>query len=160
MGRTAEVPEHEDSPAKHNDTNSKEQGPGHTGRIAVPKGAAVRGSMIRYLYPRSTLWLIYTTRIAQYPQQLAAHSRHPLPAQHRRARSALYFYTYAPLPASNATLKLGSWLPLPKSFRKPDLPLSKRACRLVCALSNPGRVVALAHPVHLAYGLKTRYFLK
>ena len=36
----------------------------------------------------------------------------------------------------------------------------KRVCRLVGALSNPGRVVVLVHPVHLAYGLKTRYFLK
>ena len=44
----------------------------------------------------------------QKPAALAAHSRHPLPAQHRCERPALYFYTYSPLPASAAALALGS----------------------------------------------------
>ena len=100
------------------------------------------------------------TYISPIPTALAARSRHPLPAQHRRARSALYFYTGLRLRASIATLTLGSWLPLSKSLCKPGLPLSKRVSRLVGMLSNPGGVVVLVHPVHLAYGLKTRYFLK
>ena len=44
----------------------------------------------------------------QKPTALAAHPRHPLPAQHRCERPALYFYTYSPLPASAAALALGS----------------------------------------------------
>ena len=47
--RMIELLEHEDSPRKHNNTISNEQGPGHTCRIAVPKGAAVRGSMSHLL---------------------------------------------------------------------------------------------------------------
>ena len=49
MERTIELLEHEDSPREHNNTNSNEQGPGHACRIAVPKGAAARGSMSHLL---------------------------------------------------------------------------------------------------------------
>ena len=41
---------------------------------------------------------------SQKPAALAAHSRHPLPAQHRCEHSALSFYTYFPPPASTATV--------------------------------------------------------
>ena len=41
---------------------------------------------------------------SQKPAALAAHSRHPLPAQHRCEHSALYFYTYFPPPAWTATV--------------------------------------------------------
>ena len=114
------------------------------------------------LLGRSFLAPAPTTKhaLASNTQSTGRHSRHPLQAQHRRARSALYFYTGLRLRASIATLTLGSWLPLSKTHQKHDLPLFERVCRLVGMLSSPGRVVALVHPVHLAYGLKTRYFLK
>ena len=42
---------------------------------------------------------------SQKPAALAAHSRHPLPAQHRCEHSALYyFYIYFPPPAWTATV--------------------------------------------------------
>ena len=46
---------------------------------------------------------------SQKPAALAAHSRHPLPAQHRRARPALYFYTSYCYIRTYATLTFGCW---------------------------------------------------
>ena len=87
--RTIEVSEHEDSPTKHNNTNSKEQGPGHTGRIAVPKGAAARGSMIHLLGARSKELAGAAKSPQHWPLILAIH--YPLSI----AASVLHF-TFTP----------------------------------------------------------------
>ena len=63
------------------------------------------------------------------PAALAAHSRHPLPAQHRCERSTLSFYTYFPLPASTATPALDSWRCGGREFCKPDLGMKKKKKR-------------------------------
>ena len=66
---------------------------------------------------------------SQKPAALAAHSRHPLPAQHRCEHSALYCYTYFPLPASTATVGAATLTLGGTQLCKRDLGMKKKKKR-------------------------------